>query len=79
MAFYRAVFFRDFTAAALDLSGMGDSGPRSEYTASQRANEMRAVIAASDFRPKPFVIGHSFGGFMTMRFGADYGNEIGAR
>ena len=77
--FIASFFNCDFTVSALDLSGMGDSGPRSEYTASQRANEMRAVIAASDLGSKPFVIGHSFGGFMTMRFGADYGNEIGAR
>ncbi len=75
--FIAPFFTRDFTVAALDLSGMGDSGRRDEYTASQRANEMRAVIAASDLGPKPFVIGHSFGGFMTMRFGADYGDEIG--
>lgn len=75
--FIAPFFTRDFTVAAIDLSGMGDSGRRDEYSASQRANEMRAVIAAAGLGPNPFVIGHSFGGFMTMRFGADYGDEIG--
>jgi len=75
--FIAPFFTRDFHVAALDLSGMGDSGRRDEYTATQRADEMKAVIAAADLGPKPFVIGHSFGGFMTMRFGAAYGDEIG--
>ena len=56
---------------------MGDSGRREEYSAAQRANELRAVIEAAGLGPNPFVIGHSFGGFMTMRFGADFGDEIG--
>lgn len=75
--FIAPFFTRDFRIAALDLSGMGDSGRRDEYTAIQRADEMKAVIAAAELGSKPFVIGHSFGGFITMRFGAAYGDEIG--
>ena len=45
--FIAPFFTQDFTVAALDLSGMGDSGQRKEYSAAQRANEMRAVIEAA--------------------------------
>jgi pimeloyl-ACP methyl ester carboxylesterase len=75
--FIAPFFTGDFRVAALDLSGMGDSGRRGEYDAIQRADEMKAVIAAAKLGSQPFVIGHSFGGFMTMRFGAAYGDEIG--
>ena len=75
--FIAPFFTRDFRVAALDLSGMGDSGKRPEYNADFRADEMRAVLQDADLGPRPFVIGHSFGGYMTMRFGATYGHEVG--
>ncbi|MGR8920466.1 MAG: alpha/beta fold hydrolase [Gammaproteobacteria bacterium] len=75
--FIAPLLTRDYRVAALDLSGMGDSGHRDEYSAAQRAAEMRAVIQDAGLGPAPFVVGHSFGGYMTMRFGADYGEEIG--
>jgi len=72
-----APFFTDrFTVAALDLSGMGDSGRRPRYSADLRAQEIRAVIADAGLGARPFVIGHSFGGFMTMRFAAEHGGEL---
>ena len=75
--FIAPFFSRDFRVAALDLSGMGDSGHRPEYNAALRAQEIRAVPSDAALGPKPFVVGHSFGGYMTMRFGADYGDEVG--
>ncbi len=68
---------RDFRVAAIDLSGMGDSGRRADYSAELRAAEIGAVIAAAPLGAKPFVVGHSFGGFMTMKFAAAQGSEIG--
>lgn len=68
---------RDYKVAALDLSGMGDSGWRKDYGASLWAAEIRAVLADAGLGEKPFVVGHSFGGFMTMRFGSEHGSEIG--
>jgi len=76
-SFITPYFTRDFRVAAIDLSGMGDSGRREIYTSELRAREMRAVIADGALGERPFVIGHSFGGFMTMKFGAQFGNEIG--
>lgn len=75
--FIAPFFTRDFRVAAMDLSGMGDSGRREEYSAALRAEEIRAVLDAARLRAQPFVVGHSFGGYMTMRFGAAYGDEIG--
>ena len=65
-----------YRVAALDLSGMGDSGHREVYSAAQRALEMRTVIDAAGLGPQPWLVAHSFGGYMTMRFGVDYGDDI---
>jgi len=70
-------FTRDFRVAAIDLSGMGDSGWRSHYTSELRAEEIRAVIADAQLGERPFVIGHSFGGFMTMKVASQYGDTLG--
>jgi pimeloyl-ACP methyl ester carboxylesterase len=67
---------RDHRVAAIDLSGMGDSGRRETYDSDIRAAEMRAVIADAGLAGGCTVIGHSFGGFMTMKFGALFGDEI---
>ncbi|MCP5199832.1 MAG: alpha/beta hydrolase [Gammaproteobacteria bacterium] len=67
----------DYVVAALDLSGMGDSGRRDSYDAAQRSAEMLAVAAAAGLGPRPFVVGHSFGGYQAMRLGAKHGGELG--
>lgn len=56
---------------------MGDSGRRANYGSDLRAQEMRAVIADAALDARPFVVGHSFGGFMTMKFAAASGEELG--
>ena len=73
--FVAPFFAQHFRVAAIDLSGMGDSGRRDSYTAALRAQEMHAVIEHG-LGAKNFVVGHSFGGFMTMRFGVDFGDSI---
>ena len=76
-SFIAPYFIRDFRVAAIDLSGMGDSGRRESYGSELRALEMRAVIADAKLAPQSFVVGHSFGGFMTMKFAAAFGDELG--
>lgn len=76
-SFIAPYFTRDFTVAALDLSGMGDSGRRETYSSDLRAAEMRAVIAAAGLGERPFIVGHSFGGFMTMKFASSWGESLG--
>jgi pimeloyl-ACP methyl ester carboxylesterase len=70
-------FTRDFRVAAIDLSGMGDSAWRAHYNSELRAEEIRAVIAAAQLGERPFVIGHSFGGFMTMKVASQYSDTLG--
>ena len=75
---FTAPFFAaDFRVVAIDLSGMGDSGTREAYSAALRAAEIRALITHADLGQRPFVVGHSFGGFMTMRLAVDHGAELG--
>ena len=76
-SFIAPYFARDFRVAAIDLSGMGDSGRRENYGAELRAREMRSVIADAALGERAFVVGHSFGGFMTMKFAAVFGEETG--
>ena len=75
--FIAPFFTRYFRVAAIDLSGMGDSGRRPSYGSDIRAGEMRAVIADAGLGRDPFVIGHSFGGFMTMKLASKFGHELG--
>ncbi|MDA0824724.1 MAG: alpha/beta hydrolase [Proteobacteria bacterium] len=74
--FVAPFFAEDYRVAAIDLSGMGDSGRREKYTSSQRAREIREVLSDADLGEQPFIVGHSFGGFMTVQFGVDYGDQI---
>lgn len=75
--FIAPFFTPNFRVAAIDLSGMGDSGHRDVYSDDQRVEEIRAVLTHADLGPQPFVVGHSFGGYIMMRFGSTCGNEIG--
>ena len=73
-----APFLADqFRVVALDLSGNGDSGWRSKYTGEAYANEVRAVACEAIGQPRPFVVGHSFGGFVALEAGYQYGDELG--
>ena len=80
-----APFFRaGYRVVAMDLSGMGDSGDRAEYNASLRAAEIHAVMADAglhagrleEVRPKIYLVGHSFGGFMAMRYAAEHSDRL---
>lgn len=68
-----------FHVAALDLSGNGDSDHRPRYDAATLAAEVWGVCQAA-LGPRPFVIGHSFGGFVALetayRYGADLAGVI---
>lgn len=55
----------DFRVVAMDLAGMGDSAHRPAYTQQQYADDIAAVIDAAGIGPA-VVVGHSFGGIMTV-------------
>jgi len=63
---------------AIDLSGMGDSGHRDIYRMPLYAQEVKAVAHDAGLfdAGKPFVVGHSFGGFVTMVSSMEFGDEL---
>jgi pimeloyl-ACP methyl ester carboxylesterase len=52
------------TVAAIDLSGMGDSGHRSTYRPDLFASEVMSVARDAGFGDRTILLGHSFGGFI---------------
>lgn len=76
-----APFFSEyFNAVAMDLSGMGDSGRRPHYSMEHFVDEQILVAEDSGLfeadRP-PIIVGHSFGGFVTILTGALHGQRLG--
>lgn len=61
-----ALVANDHRVAALDLSGHGDSGHRSEYSVEQWTLEVMAVSDAAEFRGAPVLVGHSMGGMVAI-------------
>lgn len=73
-----APFLADqFRVVSIDLSGNGDSGWREVYTGELYAKEVKAVCEAASLGEKPFVVGHSFGGFVALETGYHFGHELG--
>lgn len=67
----------DFRVVALDLSGNGDSDWRETYTGELFANEVWSVCQAADLGPDPYVVGHSFGGWVALEVGHHYDTSLG--
>ena len=73
-----APFLADqFHVAAIDLSGNGDSGWREKYTGELFAKEVMAVCDHAGLGPNPFVVAHSFGGFVALETGHHFGEQLG--
>jgi len=77
-SFIAPFFAGDRPVAAMDLSGMGDSGRREAYNAALRAEEIGGVLADAGLDERPVLVGHSFGGYMSMVFGRKYGDALSA-
>ncbi len=73
-----APFLSDqFRVAAIDLSGNGDSEWREQYSGKLFAEEVMAVCKAAELGEKPFVVAHSFGGFVGLEAGHYFGKSLG--
>ena len=73
-----APFLADqFRVAAFDLSGNGDSGWREAYSGEVFAREVKAVCQAASLGELPFVVAHSFGGFVALETGHYFQDELG--
>lgn len=62
--------------AALDFAGMGDSEERALVTPDGFKQDIVAVIEAMGFDEPPLLIGHSFGGGMSMRVAVEHPDLI---
>ncbi|WP_421790172.1 alpha/beta fold hydrolase [Hyphobacterium sp.] len=73
-----APFLPGLRVVAIDLSGMGDSGHRDVYRMPLYAEEVKAVGAAAGLfeAGKPFLAGHSFGGFVTLMAAMTFGEQL---
>ncbi len=72
-----APYFTDHNCvAAIDLSGMGDSGHRQSYSSEVFAKELISVCEDAGFKQNTVIIGHSFGGFVTLKAGLIYGDKL---
>ena len=56
-----------YQVAAMDLTGMGDSDYRYEYSSNTYADEIMAVLDDAKFGTDSIVVAHSFGGYMAVR------------
>ena len=61
---------------ALDMTGHGDSDRRDVYSVTTWAEEVLAVAAAAGGSGRPFVVGHSMGGFVTIATAALHGDAL---
>ena len=72
-------FAENFRVAALDLSGMGDSDRRDEYSVDCLVDEIFAVCEAAGLNKngRPLLVGHSFGGWMALAAVERDGDKLG--
>ena len=76
-SFIAPFFAENRPVAAIDLSGMGDSGHRTgDYGSPVHIPEIAAVIDDASLGAHPVVVGHSFGGYMTMSYAAKNGANL---
>ncbi|MGK2941631.1 MAG: alpha/beta fold hydrolase [Immundisolibacter sp.] len=67
----------DHRVAAMDLSGMGESGRREQYQMDDFAGEALAVCDDAGFGPEVTLIGHSLGGAVCLRAAASRPERVG--
>ena len=67
----------DYCVAAMDLTGMGDSDYRYEYSGSGFADEIKAVCDDAGFDESVTVVAHSFGGGMAAKAVNKYPDRFG--
>lgn len=76
-AFLAPMLADDYDVIALDLSGHGDSGRRERYPREVWARDVMAVIEHAGLEPRPCLVGHSMGGFVSMVVAALHGEQLG--
>ncbi len=75
-SFLAPMLINDHHVVALDLSGHGDSGRRSEYPREIWAEEVMAVARDAGMAGKPILVGHSMGGFVAIVAASRFGDDL---
>jgi pimeloyl-ACP methyl ester carboxylesterase len=78
-SFIAPFFAATHRVVALSFGGMGGSDWRDSYAAQTMADEAMAVAAASglwDATEPPLVVGHSFGGFVSLLCAHQHGQRL---
>ncbi len=72
-----APFFIDsYRVASIDLAGAGDSGYTDTYTPEAFAKQIASVADDAGFGNDTIIVGHSFGGFLTLKTGLLYRDKL---
>ena len=74
-SFVAPFFLSRFRVFALDWSGMGDSGSRTQYGPSQSSHDLAGVIEHGRLG-RTTLVGHSLGGCRVLRFCVDHPQDI---
>ena len=77
--FIAPLLLEDFQISAVDLSGMGDSDHREDYSPELYGKEILSVAEDSNFFEvsDPIICGHSMGGFMSAYAGLISDKKLG--
>ena len=65
-----------YCVAAMDFSGAGDSGHRDAYSRESFAQEVLGVAKDAGFDKPFYIVGHSFGGGITVKAASLFGEQI---
>ena len=75
-SFIAPFFTEHYRVAAIDFGGFGDSGYRESYSATGFVNELMAVCTDAGFGEDTIIVGHSFGGFVTLQTAVEHGARL---
>ncbi|MGI9325459.1 MAG: alpha/beta fold hydrolase [Pseudomonadales bacterium] len=67
-----------YHVVALDLTGMGDSDYRYDYSGDTFTEELRAVADAESLNAQTILVAHSFGGRVALKTAARWPERFGA-
>ena len=70
------MFTERYHPVAIDMSGHGDSGRRTDYAFDVWAEEIMAVCAATGIDDPPVLVGHSMGGLISIVTAALHGDRL---
>ena len=75
-AFMACFFLSHYRVVAIDLAGAGDSEHTEQYSLKSFAGQLIAVANDAGFKKDTVMVGHSFGGFVTLKAGLLYPDQL---